>query len=187
MFKKSVFTISIFILGLSGCATNHCGLEKVAHPSTFDESLEKMFELAQLEKILNLAIEETLAQQVKINPNLEPLMPTMRVFFEKYMSWQSLKPEMSKLYKEAFTKEEIDDLIDFYSTTTGQKLIEKNPELMQKGMQIGSERVQQNMNELKESIRAKMEEIAQSKAKEAEKESTKKESPAQPDGETPSQ
>ncbi|MBD8515046.1 DUF2059 domain-containing protein [Photobacterium sp. CAU 1568] len=36
------------------------------------------------------------------------------------------------LYKEAFTKEELDEIFDFYMSSTGKKLIQELPRIQQK-------------------------------------------------------
>ena len=92
----------------------------------------------EAEKLLNVmgaerAIEQSMTQmmdlQVQQNPSLVPFKPVIADFFEEFMSYKSLKPEMIKLYAEEFTASELRELNAFYQTAVGQKTIEKMPVL----------------------------------------------------------
>ncbi|HEU5077704.1 MAG TPA: DUF2059 domain-containing protein [Opitutaceae bacterium] len=55
--------------------------------------------------------------------------------------WSELKPEdlkqdMTKMYAELFTKDELRSMSDFYGTAAGQALIDKEPEMQQRMMNI---------------------------------------------------
>lgn len=52
----------------------------------------------------------------------------------KLMSKKLLKEEMLPLYDKHFTHQEIKDLIWFYESPTGKKILEKSPELTQEIM-----------------------------------------------------
>lgn len=57
------------------------------------------------------------------------------------MSWESLEPEYTKLYADAYTEQQIDDLIAFYKTPTGQAVVEKTPMLIQQASDLSQERL----------------------------------------------
>jgi uncharacterized protein len=48
------------------------------------------------------------------------------------MSWHQMKDIYIKVYTQTFTQEEIDSLIAFYGSPTGQVVVAKMPEVMQK-------------------------------------------------------
>ncbi len=50
------------------------------------------------------------------------------------LTWEKLEPMYMRMYKEAFTEEEVGGLLAFYKTPAGQALITKMPMLMQKIM-----------------------------------------------------
>lgn len=52
-------------------------------------------------------------------------------------TWSKMEADMIKIYAENFTQNEIDDMIKFYKTPSGQSTIEKLPIVMDKSMQIG--------------------------------------------------
>ena len=54
----------------------------------------------------------------------------------KEMSWTKIKGDMASIYAQTFTDEELKGLIEFYKGPVGRKFIEKQPELMQRQMQV---------------------------------------------------
>lgn len=71
---------------------------------------------------------------------------------------------MIDLYAEAFTETELEEIRAFYATPTGRKTIQLMPELMAKGAQIGSQRIQQNIQELEIMIRKETERLQKQSA-----------------------
>jgi hypothetical protein len=137
-------------------------LLNVAHlPAAFaqaggshEKAAEQMLELMNMEMVLTQSVDEMLKAQMQANPAIAPYEDVMRKFFAKHMSWSSLKPDMVKIYTEAFTEKELNELNAFYQTPTGKKAVQSMPVLMGKGAQVGSQRVQQNMPELQAAIAA---------------------------------
>jgi len=123
-----------------------------AIPDSLRAAVERLLAVMGMESILSQGIDQMLALQLQQQPDLAPLEPTLRAFLNKYMSWPSLKDDFIRLYSETFTTEEVRDLIIFYRTPTGQKALRKAPELMMKGGQLGSQRVQDNRAELEQMI-----------------------------------
>jgi len=62
-----------------------------------------------------------------------------QTWFKEDINTNAMIEQVGELYAEAFTAEEIQDMIDFYSTPTGQKMLDKTPELTQKAALIGME------------------------------------------------
>ena len=79
------------------------------------------------------------------------------------MSYESIKPELIKMYSEAFTASELKEIIAFYSTDVGQKSIQKMPALTAQGAQLGATRVQQNIGDLQAMIEAEAERLGKLK------------------------
>lgn len=102
-------------------------------------------------------IDQMLDSQLKQHPDAVAIQPEMRAFFSKYMSWNSLKPDMVEVYSRNFTEAELHDITKFYQTPTGRKMSAVLPQLMQSGMEIGQKRIQDHLPELQEAIKTKME------------------------------
>lgn len=52
------------------------------------------------------------------------------------LSWNKMKADYVALYAETLSEQELRDLIAFYKTPTGQSFVKKQPELMQRAMEI---------------------------------------------------
>ena len=52
------------------------------------------------------------------------------------MGWDKLKPDMVKLYTSNFNEQELKDLIAFYESPLGQKVLQKMPTLTAQSAQI---------------------------------------------------
>ncbi len=52
------------------------------------------------------------------------------------LSWSKMKADYITLYAETLSEQELRDLIAFYKTPTGQSFVKKQPELMQRAMEI---------------------------------------------------
>ena len=64
------------------------------------------------------------------------------------LQWQEIKDDYVGLYTEAFTEQELRQLIRFYSSPLGQKVVDKMPVLMQQSMQLGQKRMMKLMPEI---------------------------------------
>lgn len=76
------------------------------------------------------------------------------------MSWKSLEPEFVTLYAENFTEEEIDGMVTFYKSPTGQAVLNKMPQLMTAAMQLAQSRmvdVQPKLKALTEDLTKQLE------------------------------
>lgn len=116
--------------------------------SSHEKAAESMLELANTKELMDRTLETMLEAQLQANPQLIPMRSAMEAFFQKHISYESTKDALIALYIETFTEEELYDIIEFYKTPVGQKLIKEQPELAAKGMQIGQQRVMDNRTEL---------------------------------------
>jgi hypothetical protein len=87
----------------------------------------------------------------------------MVAFFNRHMRYDSVKPDLLRIYANAFTASELREINAFYATPTGRKTIELLPALMAQGGQIGVNRVTANMGELEEMIQAESQRLRKSR------------------------
>ncbi len=52
------------------------------------------------------------------------------------LSWTKLEPAYAKVYSDAYTDKELDDMIAFYKSPSGQAMVAKNPEISTKSNEI---------------------------------------------------
>jgi hypothetical protein len=124
-----------------------------------EKEAEKLLNLIDMEEVFAQSISQMLDVELQHDPALAPYRSVMLEFFSKYMSYESMKPELLKIYSEAFTADELIEIRGFYATKTGKKTLKKMPTLMAQSSQIGIVRVQENMAELYSMIEAESKRI----------------------------
>jgi len=112
------------------------------------KAADELLEVSRFEKVMDDSIEAAVQMIKQMDPKMSSHEATIRKFYSKYMSAESLHKEVVDLYTELFTEKEIREITAFYKTKTGQKALEKLPEVMQRAMQIAQTHVMQNMGEL---------------------------------------
>jgi hypothetical protein len=125
-----------------------------ADQASHRKAVDSLFALMDMENLLSQSVDQMLAMQVQQNPAIAPYQAQMKAFLNKYMSWASLKDDMAKIYMEAFSESEVNELNKFYQTPLGKKTMQKMPVLMAKGAEIGQKRVQEHLPELQAAIAA---------------------------------
>jgi len=100
-------------------------------------------------------------QQVSADPGLSPKQKeaaarALKAYLDKTQaefSWEKMKPFLVSLYTEVFTDQEIDDMIAFYKTPTGQAVMAKTPLVFEKSMQHFQARMNGLLAELQKTLR----------------------------------
>ena len=77
------------------------------------------------------------------------------------LAWKNMRSTYIQIYKESFSQDEINGLIDFYRSPTGEAFVEKMPVVMQKSMAYTQSRITPMMQKMDTAIR---ESIATGKA-----------------------
>ncbi len=66
------------------------------------------------------------------------------------LSWQQLEQPMITIYSSVFTEEELQGIITFYQSDAGQKMVKRQPELMQASMAVMQEQSMLLMPKIKQ-------------------------------------
>lgn len=146
----SIVFVLITALSMSSMSLADAASEKEA---------EKLLDMVGTQEVMEQSMSQMLDIQLQQNPALAPYKGVMMEFLNENMSYESLKPELIKMYSEEFTSSELREINAFYSTNVGKKSIEKMPKLMMQGGQLGATRVQENINDLQAMIQAESERI----------------------------
>ena len=125
-----------------------------ADDASHHAAAETLLGLMDMPRVMSQSVDSMLDAQVKQNPAIAPYQAQMKAFFAKYMSWDSMKTDMVKLYEDEFSEAELKELITFYQTPVGKKTIQKMPLLLAKGAELGQKRVQEHLPELQAAIAA---------------------------------
>ena len=146
----SIVFVLITALSMSSMSLADAASEKEA---------EKLLNMVGTQEVMEQSMSQMLDIQLQQNPALAPYKGVMMEFLNENMSYESLKPELIKMYSEEFTSSELREINAFYSTDVGKKSIEKMPTLMMQGGQLGATRVQENIGDLQAMIQAESERI----------------------------
>ncbi len=106
--------------------------------------------LEAMDMRVNLArtVEQVTYAEVEKSPELVPFRAVMLEFMNKYMGFDNLKSDLAKIYADAFTQAELEELARFYRTPVGRKVLQKMPELTVLGARLGEQKVEDNLGEL---------------------------------------
>jgi uncharacterized protein len=101
--------------------------------------------------------------QAPAQEKLSAMMDKMMDLMAKEFSWDRLKDDYVDLYAEVYSEQELKDLIAFFKTPSGQALVKKQPELMQRSMEVNKKIISQVMPKI-QALANEMEESAKSAA-----------------------
>jgi hypothetical protein len=100
-----------------------------------------------------LPIINQLATQLHLNAEeTVELKNIYRNWFENDIDRTKMITAISKLYAKTFTIKEINELIAFYETPTGQKVLAKTPKIMKDAAMIGMKEAQNKQSKLMERL-----------------------------------
>ena len=125
-----------------------------ADTASHRQAVEKLFRLTSMQQKIDASVDNVLALQLQQNPELRAHEGELRSFLEKYIGWESLKNEITSMYLQAFTEQELNEINDFYASPAGHKLILKIPELVRQRDGIAVQRLQGHINELQSRIQS---------------------------------
>lgn len=124
-------------------------------PSPDKEALaEQLIRLMKLEESMVSSLDRvkamaenqthTLAERLGVdlsNPEVAEVihMRVLELVLSEYR-WSSLQPAFVKIYADLFSAEELQGLIDFYSSPLGQTLLDKQTELLRRSTEISQRR-----------------------------------------------
>ena len=129
-------------------ATRPATAQQPAGDATHRAAVQRLMEVTRVRELLEGGIEGTLATQLRQMPQLAPHVGLLRDFYREQMDWKVLEPEYTRVYLEVFTEPEVRDLIAFYQTPLGQKMLTKMPLLMAKSNELATRRIQAAMPQL---------------------------------------
>lgn len=73
---------------------------------------------------------------------LERYQSRAKAVLDKNIGWSKIKPNMVRLYTQTFTEQELTDLIKFYESPLGKKMMQQLPELNRKAAETTQKSLQ---------------------------------------------
>ena len=136
--------------------------------------------MAQLDDLLRRSVQQAMAGQpidAGEQKILDAQIGKLNDLLKQQMSWDKMEPMYVDLYRQTFTQKEVNDMLAFYRTPSGQSMIAKMPALTARTMQ----RVQGNMTTLMPQIqKINQDTVAALVAYEAHKKNASAQAPVKP-------
>lgn len=135
------------VLGLVGAVP----AQELAPASSRERAARELYQLIGGANLAEAGAEAMLGP-IRENPELAPYEDVFRAWFRKVFAADDFESEVVRLYSEAFSEKELQELAAFYKTPVGQKALATMPELMKQGAEIGMRRGQEHAAELEEML-----------------------------------
>jgi uncharacterized protein len=91
----------------------------------------------------------------EIQKDIDKRQTEMMDVVKKVLDWEKLEPMYVRVYQKSFTQGEVDGLVAFYKTPTGQALLTKMPVVMQNTLN----EVQQMMQPMMQRVQQMQQEV----------------------------
>jgi hypothetical protein len=85
----------------------------------------------------NLLNHQVLNKMIKQQPELARYQPVVQQWGKEYLTWAKMRVELAAAYRSHFTEPEIQQMILFFRTSTGQKYMRYAPLLQEDTVAIG--------------------------------------------------
>lgn len=96
----------------------------------------------------NLFSHQALNNLIRERPELARYQPIVQTWGKETLTWEKMRVELAKHYHQHFTEHEIQQMILFFRTSTGQKYLRYAPLLKTETVQIGQRLIKENQPEL---------------------------------------
>lgn len=159
---KKYWIVIVGVLVLAGTTT-------FADEASQRKAALKLLEVTNSQKILDqmmASMEQMMTSQFKAM-NLPPegreaaeeARKESLAMLRDILSWEQMRDLYVDIYSEVFTEGELNQLVEFYQSPLGARLLEKMPEVMQKSMQKTQAVMMTKMPEFQKRMEAKMAEL----------------------------
>ncbi len=154
MNTKSLRAIGWLLVVLACCLPSASRADDASKAAVIDE----LFGVMHVDTLVQQSMRQGLTAQKSQFERSEPfksnkaatdeLVDRMATLLNDKMSWDKIKPAMTKLYADNFTEEELTAALTFYKSPAGQAMLTKLPVVMAGSMNIA----QQQMGDLKPEV-----------------------------------
>lgn len=90
-------------------------------------NIEELFKVMKMQELQDKSITAIVNQQMSLSPGMSKYKGEYTKLLQKYVGWKALKKPVGDMWAGMFSEKEIKDLVKFYKTPTGQKLLDKQP------------------------------------------------------------
>jgi len=115
-----------------------------------------------MKEVMKQSAEESLRQKVT-DPTPQQLAALRGMFDDivSVMPLDEMESAIVAIYQRHLSKADVEEMIRFYSSPTGQKLIHEQPQIMQESMQAGAAIQQKRAGEIEAKIQKRIQELVE--------------------------
>ncbi len=124
-----------------------------------EQAAYRLFDVLKMKEGIENALDQSLKLQIRRQPAMAPYEDIYKKFFRKYTRWNDMKKDLAKLYAQAFTVKEMNELTKFYSSEVGRKSLTLMPRLTQLSMLLAQQRIAKHAAELKKAVADRAKEL----------------------------
>ncbi|BFM09410.1 DUF2059 domain-containing protein [Halioxenophilus aromaticivorans] len=116
------------------------------------ESVEALLEASDADAMVDTLYSqmnqmiEGMGRQLGIKPDEQPMfdayMNNVFTTMKEDMSWAKMKGPMIEIYSKHYSEEEVQDMLAFYQSKSGQSMVAKMPAVMADSMQVSQQLLQ---------------------------------------------
>jgi hypothetical protein len=151
--------------GAAGTAPSDASIKQLLEVTRTHKMLDST--MAQMNALMTRTMQQV-TQGQKITPqiqkDIDKRQSEMMATIKELLDWNKLEPMYVRIYQKSFTQQEVDGMIGFYKTSSGQALINKMPVVlqntlneMQQMMAPMMQRMRQDQQEVSAEIKAESE------------------------------
>ncbi|MDP0501006.1 MAG: DUF2059 domain-containing protein [Verrucomicrobiota bacterium JB022] len=137
--------------------------EQLLETINADESMKQVME--QYSSVLKNGLLQSALGATSSQADSQAVANEFANWFEEAMAWENFAPKIQEAYAQAYTGDELKQLIAFYQSDIGQKLLERQPELTRRSMEIGKQYMEQLMPELQARLQTAQAQVQASQLK----------------------
>lgn len=155
------------------CASGSVFADQASH----NASAEAFLMMAHADKLgtpVYMQVQEMFAQRFAQSqapdakrPVLDSYQAKANAALDSAIGWDKLKPDMIKLYTDNFSEAELKDLVKFYQSPLGQKVLQKMPQVTQQSAQLTQSKLESAVPVVNKLLADMTAEITPPKAKDA--------------------
>ena len=135
-----------FLLGVWVAGGVWCRADEASHR----QRVEELFRQLDMATTLNQTIAQVAGSMAEALPMEAGYQEVVDAYVRRYADWDALKDDLVTIYAQAFTAEEVQELIHFYNTAVGRKLLAQAPGISREIAALVHGRLTEHRTELKQ-------------------------------------
>ncbi|MEW5895155.1 MAG: DUF2059 domain-containing protein [Candidatus Omnitrophota bacterium] len=151
-----------FLISLMAVAVLAGGTAGVllAQADTHQQAAEDFLIAMKTPEQLQEGIDSMVDLMLQAQPMMMPYRQTIKDFYNKYLSWESLKGDYTAITVDLFTEDQLKEITNFFKTEVGQQFIEQQPEMFERTSELGFRIMQEHQEELLQILQTEAEKYA---------------------------